>query len=40
MPVKFNQNTDRFAEGYGAEEPLGEQIRVAESGKLQPVKFY
>ena len=39
MPVKFNQKSDRFAEGYGEGEELGENIRVHESGKLQPVKF-
>ena len=39
MPVKFNQKSDRFAEGYESGEELGETIRVYESGKLQPVKF-
>jgi hypothetical protein len=39
MPVKFSQHSDKFAEGYGEGEELGETIRVHESGKLQPVKF-
>lgn len=39
MPVKFNQKSGKFADGYGEGEELGETIRVYESGKLQPVKF-
>jgi len=37
--LKKQQKNKKFAEGYGENEPVGETIRVKETGKLMPVKF-